>query len=59
MTVLYPGGPGIGPDPGEDAKVLDARNTGRARVDDVDGGSQILVPVSRGGNSALPSARPR
>ena len=49
---------GIGPDPGEDAKVLDARNTGRARVDDVAGGSQILVPVSRGGNSALPSATP-
>ena len=56
--MLYPDGPGIGPDPGEDAKVLDARNTGRARVDDVDGGSQILVPVSRGGNSALPSATP-
>ncbi len=58
VTVLYPDGQGIGPDPGEDAKVLDARNTGRARVDDVDGGSQILVPVSRGGNSALPSATP-
>jgi signal transduction histidine kinase len=58
VTVLYPGGPGIGPNPGEDARVLDARNTGRARVDDVDGGSQILVPVSRGGNSALPSQTP-
>ena len=58
VTVLYPDGDGVGPDPGEDAKVLDARNTGRARVDDVDGGSQILVPVSRGGNSALPSATP-
>ncbi len=46
------------PDPGEDAMVLDARNTGRARVDDVAGGSQILVPVSRGGNSALPSQTP-
>ena len=52
--MLYPDGIGVGPDPGEDAKVLDARNTGRARVDDVDGGSQILVPVSRGGNSACP-----
>ena len=46
------------PDPGEDALVLDARNTGRARVDDVPGGSQILVPVSRGGNSGLPSQTP-
>ncbi|PKH41012.1 Signal transduction histidine kinase [Nocardioides alpinus] len=58
VTVLYPDGLAIGPDPGEDANVLDARNTGRARVDDVPGGSQILVPVSRGGNSALPSATP-
>lgn len=58
VTVLYPDGQGVGPQPGEDAKVLDARNTGRARVDDVPGGSQILVPVSRGGNSALPSLTP-
>jgi len=58
VTVLYPTGLAIGPDPGEDARVLDARNTGRARVDDVDDGSQILVPVSRGGNSALPSQTP-
>ncbi|CUR56378.1 putative Signal transduction histidine kinase-like protein [metagenome] len=58
VTVLYPDGTGVGPDPGEDARVLDARNTGRARVDDVPGGSQILVPVSRGGNSALPSQTP-
>ncbi|NPD06642.1 HAMP domain-containing histidine kinase [Nocardioides sp. zg-1308] len=58
VTVLYPDGVGIGPDPSEDDKVLDARNTGRARVDDVAGGSQILVPVSRGGNSALPSLTP-
>ncbi|NYE38542.1 signal transduction histidine kinase [Nocardioides cavernae] len=61
VTVLYPealGGHQVGPDPGEDALVLDARNTGRARVDDVPGGSQILVPVSRGGNSALPSQTP-
>ena len=56
--MLYPDGIGVGPDPGEDAKVLDARNTGRARVDDVPGGSQILVPVSRGGSSALPAATP-
>jgi signal transduction histidine kinase len=58
VTVLYPDGEGVGPQPGEDAKVLDARNTGRARVDDVPGGSQILVPVSRGGNSALPEQTP-
>jgi signal transduction histidine kinase len=58
VTVLYPDGTGIGPRPGEDANVLDARNTGRARVDDVPGGSQILVPVSRGGNSALPAQTP-
>ena len=58
VTVLYPGGLGVGPQPGEDEKVLDARNTGRARVDDVPGGSQILVPVSRGGSSGLPSQTP-
>ena len=58
VTVLYPDGIDVGPDQGEDANVLDARNTGRARVDDVPGGSQILVPVSRGGNSALPSQTP-
>lgn len=58
VTVLYPDGTGVGPQPGEDAKALDARNTGRARVDDVAGGSQVLVPVSRGGNSALPSQTP-
>lgn len=58
VTVLYPNGEGVGPQPGEDAKVLDARNTGRARVDDVPGGSQILVPVSRGGSSALPAQTP-
>lgn len=58
VTVLFPDGIGVGPDPGEDERVLDARNTGRARVDDVERGSQILVPVSRGGNSALPSQTP-
>lgn len=58
VTVLYPDGLEIGPDRGQDELVLDARNTGRARVDDVAGGSQILVPVSRGGNSALPSLTP-
>ena len=33
-----PDGIGVGPDPGEDSRVLDSRNTGRARVDDVAGG---------------------
>ena len=56
--MLYPSGADVGPDQGEDARVLDARNTGRARVDDVPGGSQILVPVSRGGTSGLPSQTP-
>lgn len=58
VTVLYPDGHGVGPQPGEDELVLDARNTGRARVDDVPGGSQILVPVSRGGTTrpAAPAA---
>ncbi|UFN44536.1 HAMP domain-containing sensor histidine kinase [Nocardioides okcheonensis] len=58
VTVLYPSGADVGPDQGEDDRVLDARNTGRARVDDVPGGSQILVPVSRGGSSALPAQTP-
>jgi signal transduction histidine kinase len=57
-TVLYPGGPAVGPDPGEDARVREARTSGRARVDDVAGGSQILVPVSQGGSSALPAQTP-
>lgn len=58
VTVLYPDGQAVGPQPGEDELVADARNTGRARLDDVEAGSQMLVPVSRGGNSALPSRTP-
>ncbi|PUA79023.1 sensor histidine kinase [Nocardioides currus] len=50
-TVLYPDGTGIGPQPGEDERVVQSRQTGQARVDDVDGGAQILVPVSLGGSS--------
>ncbi len=57
-SVLYPDGTGIGPDPGEDARVAQARTSGRARVDDVPGGVQVLVPVSRGGSSALPAQTP-
>ena len=54
-TVLYPDGTGIGPDPGEDGLVRQARTTGQARVDDVPAGAQILFPVAQGGNSALPA----
>jgi signal transduction histidine kinase len=51
-TVLYPGDTkDIGPDQGEDDRVAQVRDTGIARVDDVDGGTQLLVPVSRGGNT--------
>jgi signal transduction histidine kinase len=57
-TVLYPDGRSIGPYPGEGARVQEARETGRARVDDIDGGAEILVPVSLGGGSALPSETP-
>ncbi|MBA3989648.1 MAG: HAMP domain-containing histidine kinase [Propionibacteriales bacterium] len=57
-TVLYPDGTAIGPIKGEDARVRQARKTGQARVDDVPGGSEILVPVSLGGSSALPVETP-
>ena len=60
-TVLYPGedpGTDVGPDPGEDYRVVDARTTGRARLDDVDGGAEFLVPVSLGGSSAAPENTP-
>lgn len=57
-TVLYPDGTTIGPRPGEDDRVRESRETGRARVDDVSGGAEILVPVALGGNSALPENTP-
>ncbi|WP_244928865.1 HAMP domain-containing sensor histidine kinase [Nocardioides sp. W7] len=60
-TVLYPGedpSTDVGPDPGEDYRVVQARNTGQARVDDVDGGAEFLVPVSLGGSSAGPADTP-
>ncbi|GAA2113733.1 HAMP domain-containing sensor histidine kinase [Nocardioides bigeumensis] len=57
-TVLYPDGQAIGPHPGEDARVETARETGQARVDDTDGGAEILVPVSLGGSSAAPADTP-
>ena len=57
-TVLYPDGDAIGPHPGEDDRVREARRTGQARVDDVAGGAEILVPVSLGGSSAAPANTP-
>jgi signal transduction histidine kinase len=57
-TVLYPDGSSIGPMPGEDDLVRQARQSGRARVDDIEDGAQILVPVSLGGSSALPESTP-
>ena len=60
-TVLYPGEDlttDLGPDPGEDFRVVDARNTGRARLDDADDGAEFLVPVSLGGSSARPEDTP-
>ncbi len=57
-TVLYPDGTAIGPTPGEDDRVREARQTGQARADTQGDGAQILVPVSLGGSSGLPSNTP-
>jgi signal transduction histidine kinase len=63
-TVLYPPdtthpeGDGVGPSPGEDREVVQARLTGQASVRDVDDGSEILVPVSLGGSSAAAQDTP-
>jgi signal transduction histidine kinase len=57
-TVLYPGGKAIGPTPGEDRRVVQARLTGLARVDDTEGGAEILVPVSLGPSSGTPAQTP-
>lgn len=57
-TVLYPDGTGIGPSPGEDDRVREARQTGQARADTQGSGAQILVPVSLGGSSGLPANTP-
>jgi len=57
-TALHPDGLGIGPDPTEDARVDQARETGQARVDTTDDGAEILVPVSLGGSSTLPERTP-
>jgi signal transduction histidine kinase len=55
---LHPEGQDVGPDPGQDARVVEARATGQARVDDVDGGAEFLVPVSLSGSSAAPERTP-
>lgn len=57
-TVLYPGRVAIGPSPGEDDRVVQARLTGIARVDDAEGGAEILVPVSLGAGSGPPAQTP-
>ncbi|GAB3197184.1 HAMP domain-containing sensor histidine kinase [Nocardioides hungaricus] len=57
-TSRFPEGEGVGPSPGEDADVVEARLTGQASVHDVAGGSEILVPVSLGGSSAAPADTP-
>lgn len=57
-TILYPDGRSIGPAPGEDDRVVQARLTGVARVDDAEGGAEILVPVSLGPGSGTPAQTP-
>lgn len=58
-TVFFPDGQAVGPDAVADPAVVEARLTGRARVDDLDGGgARVLVPVSLGGSSAGPEATP-
>jgi signal transduction histidine kinase len=57
-TVLFPDGSAIGPSPGEDRRVAEARADGLARVDDVAGGAEILVPVSLGQGGGTPDQTP-
>lgn len=57
-TVLYPDGVGVGPDPGEDADVVEARATGRASLLDAGGGVEFLVPVSLGGTNPTAQETP-
>lgn len=57
-TVLYPDGTVIGPGRGEDERVREARESGQARLDDISGGSEFLVPVSLGGSSTSPELTP-
>jgi signal transduction histidine kinase len=55
---LHPEGEAVGPSPGENAAVAQARLTGQASVADKGGGAEILVPVSLGGNSSAPADTP-
>lgn len=55
---LHPDGEAVGPSPGEDRYVVQARLTGQASVRDIDGGAEILVPVSLGQSSAGPETTP-
>lgn len=59
-TVVMPDGDVIGPEPSDDeqARIIEARNSNTARVDDVDGGTAILVPVSLGRSTAAPAQSP-
>ncbi|MEO9325339.1 sensor histidine kinase [Nocardioides sp. C4-1] len=59
-TVVMPDGDVIGPAPSDDerARIIEARNSNTARVDDVDGGTAILVPVSLGRSTAAPAQSP-
>lgn len=55
----HPEGLIVGPDDQpEDARIREARRTGQARIDDVDGGAEFLVPVSLGGVNARPEDTP-
>lgn len=55
---LHPDGEAIGPTPGEDRAVSQARRTGQASVRDTDDGAEILVPVALGRSSAAPADTP-
>jgi signal transduction histidine kinase len=59
-TVVWPDGRAVGPEPGatEATRIAQSRATGTARVDDVDGGTVILVPVSLGRSTAAASETP-
>ncbi|WP_137292676.1 sensor histidine kinase [Nocardioides dongxiaopingii] len=59
-TVVMADGDVLGPAPGaaEEARIVEARINSTARVDDVDGGTAILVPVSLSGSSAGPESQP-
>lgn len=55
----HPEGLIVGPDDTpEDSRIREARRTGQARIDDVDGGAEFLVPVSLGGVNARPENTP-